>query len=136
MTRRAVLLACVLLLSPVLPLAAQSQAPAPAKAADLTGNWYGTFIISVNGEQVDEDEAYMTLTQKGAELTGTAGPNENQQWPLQNGKVDGAKVTFDVMADGPTLKFVLTLVDGRLKGDASASMDGQSMTAKVDIGRR
>ena len=133
MTRRAVLLACVLFLSPVLTAA---QAPAPAKPADLTGSWYGTFIISVNGEVADEDEAYITLTQKGTDLTGTAGPNESQQWPLQNGKVDGAKVTFDVVADGPTLKFVLTLVDGRLKGDASASMDGQSMTAKVDVGRR
>ncbi len=132
MTRRAVLLACVLFLSPVLA----AQSPAPAKAADLTGSWYGTFIISVNGEQVDEDEAYMTLTQKGTDLTGTAGPNPDQQWPLQNGKVDGAKVTFEVQADGPMLKFALTLVEGRLKGDASASMDGQSMTAKVDVGRR
>ncbi len=75
------------------------------------------------------------LTQKGETLTGTVGPNADQQWQIVGGKVDGTKVTFDVNAEGPMVKFTLAVVDGRLKGDARADMDGMTMTAKVDVGR-
>lgn len=126
MTRRAVLSLFALL------LAIPTLHAAPAQ--DLTGKWSGSFIMTFNGDTRD-DVAEMTLTQKGTVLTGTVGPNADQQWAIENGKVDGTKVTFDVTADGPVIKFTLTLVDGRLKGDAAASMDGQSMTAKVDVGR-
>ncbi len=126
MTRRAVLSVFALL------LAIPTLHAAPVQ--DLTGKWNGTFIMTVDGQQND-DVAEMTLTQKGAVLTGTVGPNADQQWAIANGKVDGTKVTFDVDANGPVIKFTLTLVDGRLKGDAAASMDGRSMTAKVDVGR-
>lgn len=128
MTRRAVL--CVFALFLAIPTLHAAQAP----AQDLTGKWNGTFVMTVNGQQND-DVAEMTLTQKGAVLTGTIGPSADQQWAIANGKIDGAKVTFDVQADAVVIKFELTLVDGRLKGDAAASMDGQSMTAKVDVGR-
>jgi hypothetical protein len=98
--------------------------------ADLSGKWTGTFITG----EGDNDSAHIELKQKGTELTGTAGPNAGQQWPLK-GKVDGNKVTFDVTHDQMVLKFALTYADGRLKGDATAERDGQTMTAKVDVGR-
>ena len=70
-------------------------------------------------------------------MTGTAGPTLDRQWTITTGKVEGTKVTLDVQADngGPAVKFVLTLVEGRLKGDAAADMEGMKMTAKVDVGR-
>ncbi len=129
MTRRAALLILALVLSPVLHAAQAAQAP-----LDLTGKWNGTFIINVNGEQRD-DVAFFSLTQKGTDLTGTAGPTLEQQWPLVNGKVDGTKVTFGAQTGGPTILFVLTLVDGRLKGDAKADDGAMVMTAKIDVGR-
>ncbi|MBK9242840.1 MAG: hypothetical protein IPL75_21845 [Acidobacteria bacterium] len=125
MTRRAILLALALALSPILQAAV---------VQDLTGKWDGTFIATVNGQQED-DVVFMTLTQKGAVLTGTVGPSLDRQWAIIGGKVEGTKVTFDTQSDGPFVKFTLTLVDGRLKGDAVAEMDGQKMTAKVDVGR-
>lgn len=131
MTRRAALLAlalATLALSPVL------HAVQTAKPVDLTGTWTGSFVISMNGEQRD-DVAFLVLTQKGAALTGTAGPSLEQQWPIADGKVDGTKVTFGAQSGGPVIKFVLTLVDGRLKGDATADDGGMVMSAKVDVGR-
>jgi hypothetical protein len=125
MTRRAILLALALALSPILQAAV---------VQDLTGKWDGTFIATVNGQQED-DVVFMTLTQKSAVLTGTVGPSLDRQWAIIGGKVEGTKVTFDTQSDGPFVKFTLTLVDGRLKGDAVAEMDGQKMTAKVDVGR-
>lgn len=104
-------------------------------AEDLTGKWAGSFVISMDGETKD-DAAYMVLTQKGTELTGTAGPNSDQQWPIAKGKVEGSKVTFEVNADGPVLKFELTLADGHLKGEAKAEQDGHTMKAAVDVQRK
>ena len=107
----------------------------PKAIEDLTGKWAGSFIISMDGETKD-DEAYMVLKQSGTELTGTAGPNADQQWKIEKGKVEGNKATFEVIADGPTLKFELTLADGHLKGDAKAEFDGKTMKAAVDVQRK
>lgn len=130
MTSRAALLVLALVLSPVL-----SAAPAlPQDIKDLTGKWDGAFVISMNGQQQD-DVAHMDLVQKDKVITGTVGPTLDRQWPIIAGKVDGMKLTLEVQGDGPVIKFTLTLVEGRLKGDALAEMDGQTMTAKVDVGR-
>ena len=125
MTRRAALIVLALALSPILHAAG---------AQGLTGKWDGSFIITMNGQQMD-DVVFMTVTQKDAVLTGTVGPTLDRQWAIIDGKVDGAKVTFQTQSDGPLVKFTLTLADGRLKGDAVAEQDGQQMTAKVDLGR-
>jgi hypothetical protein len=125
MTRRAALLLIALFVSPLLHA---------APVQDLTGKWDGSFIMTMDGQQ-NEQAAHMVLTQKGTALTGTAGPNPDRQWAIVNGKVDGAKVTFDLQSDGPILKFTLTLVDGRLKGDAAGEQEGMKLTAKVDVGR-
>jgi hypothetical protein len=109
---------------------------APAMAAeDLSGKWAGSFIITMDGETRD-DVAYLVLKQNGAELTGTAGPNEQQQWAILKGKVEGNKVTFEVQTDEPLLKFELTLVDGHLKGEAKAEHEGKTMKAAVDVTRK
>jgi hypothetical protein len=125
MTRRAALFVLALALSPILQAAG---------AQGLTGKWDGTFIITMNGQQMD-DVVFMALTQKDNVLTGTVGPTLDRQWALIGGKVDGTKVTFEAQSDGPLVKFTLTLADGRLKGDAMAEQDGQQMSAKVDVGR-
>lgn len=106
-----------------------------AAADGVTGKWSGSFVITMNGETKDE-MAYMDLKQKGAELTGTAGPSQDEQWPLQNGKVEGDKLTFDVQSGGPLIKFNLTLADGHLKGEAKAENEGRTMKAAVDLQRK
>jgi hypothetical protein len=64
------------------------------------------------------------------------GPNAERQWPIENGAVDGNKVTFRVQQpDGPMRTFTLQLVKGRLQGEMLAELKGQSFTAKVDAGR-
>ena len=89
----------------------------------------------MDGETRD-DTAYMDLKQTGTELTGTAGPNENQQWQIQKGKVEGDKLTFEVQTEQPVIKFELTLADGHLKGNAKAEHEGKSMSAVIDVTRK
>ncbi len=92
-------------------------------------------MTSSDGDTKDA-QAFMDLKQKGAELTGTAGPNPNQQWAIQKGKIEGNKITFEVQSDEPLIKFELTLVDGHLKGEAKAEHEGKSMKAVVDLQRQ
>lgn len=106
-----------------------------AAADNVTGKWTGSFVITMDGE-TREDRAYLDLKQTGMELTGTGGPNTDQQWPIQNGKVEGDKLTFEVKSDGPLIKFNLTLADGHLKGEAKAEHEGRSMKAAVDLQRK
>ena len=123
---------------PVAVLVATSTLSAiQAKPVDLTGVWTGTFTPSDGGP----GGAHMDLKQKGAEITGTAGPGADRQAPISNGKVTTVKdvtgVTFDAtQPNGLVLKFNLTLVDGRLKGKANAeTSSGEKREAAVDVGR-
>jgi hypothetical protein len=104
-------------------------------AADVTGKWSGSFNISIDGGEVKNDSAHVELTQKGTELTGTAGPNPDKQYTIIKGKVEGNNVTFELQADETVIKFNLMLVDGHLKGEANAAKDDKTMKAAVDLQR-
>jgi hypothetical protein len=102
-------------------------------AANLSGKWTGTFIDTSEGNK--SETAMVILTQDGNTLTGTAGPNEGEQMPIVNGKVDGNNVTFDVKAGEMTVHFTLQLVDKHLKGSAKAEANGESHSATLDLTR-
>jgi|KBSSwiStaDraftv2_1062776.scaffolds.fasta_scaffold637674_2 ABC-type sugar transport system substrate-binding protein len=116
-----------------------------ASAEDLTGKWSGTFVVTVGEQPAKEDNAYMIATQKGADLTGSIGPNESEQYPILKGKIatvkeagkDVTKVSFDVQPDnGPDLAHCeLSIVDGHLKGKLTAEHDGQKISAVLDLTR-
>jgi hypothetical protein len=115
---------------------AQAQKAAGQKAADLTGKWTGTFTRTAPDGATQSIPFVFHLTQKGKVLTGTVGPNEERQWEIQKGAVDGDKVTFQVQQpEGPLRTFTLALVKDRLQGEMLAQLNEQSFTAKVDAGR-
>jgi hypothetical protein len=130
-SRIARVLVLVLLLSPVL-----------YAADDLTGKWAGTFIITSSGG-TQNSTAHMVAKQTGADLTGTIGPDVDQQWPILKGKIattkvegkDVTKATFDVETDGALAHFALTLTDGHLKGSAKAEQNGMAFDAVLDLQR-
>jgi hypothetical protein len=128
-----------LVLAFVLALIPAVAATGAFAAEDFTGKWSGSFIGTDPGGQQITETVLMILTHKGTDLTGTAGPNENTQWKIQNGKVDGNKVAFDVQGGdgqgGPLLKFTMTFAEGHLKGDIAASRGEEKMAAKVDVTR-
>jgi hypothetical protein len=115
-----------LLLTALAPVAAQT-------AASFTGKWEGTFTRVRDDGTEDKDGVVFNLTQKGAVLTGTAGPAE-QQWEIAKGAVKEGKATFEVQQpNGPLFKFALTIVKGRLQGDMTGERDGVVRgQAKVD----
>src|SRR5688572_6886581 len=121
-------------------------APTLFAAEDLTGEWSGTVVVSMNGGAAENESAHMTLKHTGKELTGMAGPSVDRQWPILKGTVvvsgtapkESTKVSFDVQdhgTTGPMLHFELELIDGHLKGTAKAEQDGMTMNAVVDVTR-
>jgi hypothetical protein len=111
-------------------------APAQSKPTSLTGKWTGTLTRTAPNGQTQAIDWIADLTQKDKVLTGTTGPNADRQWKLDKGAVEGTKVTFSVQQpDGPMRTFTLTLVKDRLQGEMLAELNGQSFTAKVDLGR-
>jgi hypothetical protein len=111
--RRSIALGLALILSSA-PLLA-FQAPAP----DLTGTWTGKFTMT-NKEGTKEEGAHVVLKQTKADLSGTAGPSAERQFPINTGKVTTTKgettVVFETGREGHVITFELKLVEGRLKG--------------------
>lgn len=105
-----------------------------AAAADVNGKWSGSF--TPEGGQAGT--AFAILKQSGTAVTGSAGPDENQQWPDLKGTIRGDKVTVEVKStsDGTVYKCDLVLAGDHLKGDVSAtSSGGQALKAKMDLAR-
>jgi hypothetical protein len=104
-----------------------------AFAADVTGKWSGTF--APEGE--NPSGAFVVLKQSGTTLTGTAGPDAEQQWPITNGKIQGNKITGEVASpEGMVFKMDLTVTGDQIKGEVNATRDGQPMKAKVELTRQ
>jgi hypothetical protein len=120
-------------------LAAVAMAPALAAqaTASFAGKWEGTFKMQrPDGTEGDPKDVVFNLTQKGAVLTGTAGPATGQ-WEIAKGAVKAGTATFEVQQPGgPLFKFTLTIVKGRLQGDMAGEVDGAVRGhAKVDAGK-
>ena len=109
-----------------------------AQATDsFTGKWDGTFTLQrPDGTEADPRTVIFNLTQKGATLTGTAGPAD-EQFKIEKGAVKAGTATFEVKdPDGPLFKFTLTIVKGRLQGDMVGEQDGVVRgKAKVDAAK-
>jgi hypothetical protein len=102
-----------------------------AMAADFTGKWSGSFKTD-DGEQ----PAYLILKQDGDSLTGSGGPNESEQHPINSGKVDGQKMVFDVATGKGTIHMELTAEGDTLKGKMEMKRDdGETRSAIISVKR-
>jgi len=106
-----------------------------AAAADVnvTGKWSGTF----SPEGQDQSSAYMILKQSGTTITGTAGPDEGEQWQITKGKIQGGKMTAEVQSpDGAVYQVDMVVVDAdHIKGDVTFTQGGQTMKGKLEVSR-
>ena len=118
-------------------LAVLAPAVAAQTAANFTGKWEGTFILTrPDGTEGNPQSIVLNLTQKGKALTGTTGPAD-QQWEIAKGAVNDGKATFEVQQpNGPLFKFTLSIVKGRLQGEMAGERDGVVRgRAKVDAAK-
>ena len=108
-----------------------------ATAADVTGKWSGTYTVTgPDGSAGDSNPAFLILKQSGATLTGTAGGDEAEQWPIENAKIENNKITGTVNpSDGATYTVSLTVDGDRMTGEVTVSQGGQTMKGKIELKR-
>ena len=87
-------------------------------AADATGKWSGTIAMESGNAP-----GYMVLEQKGAVVTGTAGPSAGTQRKIEAGAAEGNRVTVEARPGPVLLKFVMQQDGDKLAGEVFE--DGQ-----------
>jgi hypothetical protein len=99
----------------------QSRA-AEDKKPDVTGTWTWTYKTR-DGQDAT---AKLKLKQEGDKVTGTYIARAGQEDPVENGKITGDEITFDVTRDigGQRMKFAYK---GKVAGD--------TITGKITFGR-
>lgn len=105
-------------------------------AADATGTWTGSLIVPREDGTERESPAHLVLKQDGTKLTGTAGPNADEQHPIQGGKVEDGAISFAVEHGESVMKFVLKLTDAEIRGDVSREREGKTDRAKLAVKRQ
>jgi hypothetical protein len=104
---------------------------------NVTGKWSGSFNITGPDGSSKESTALLILKQNGTEITGSVGPSEAEQHPIQKGRIDGDKIALEAqdVNNNRVIKFDLLIVEDRIKGEATMSANGESRKAKLDVGR-
>jgi len=115
-------------------MGALALAGLPLAAADLSGKWVGTATTPERSEDV-----MLTLRLEGSHVEGSLGPSDgrnDRQFPIEQGKLDGNKLTFQLT--GPNLaifKFELTWEGDTLKGPCSRTLEGHTENGTIDLKR-
>jgi hypothetical protein len=104
-------------------------------AVDVTGTWSGSFEGQNAQGDSRKEPALLILKQDGSNVSGTAGPDESERHPIQNGKIDGDKLTFEVVGGKGTISFDLTVSATEITGTMRRSRDGATQTAKLLLKR-
>jgi hypothetical protein len=102
--------------------------------ADATGKWTGNLIVGSDGGERTMP-AQLVLKQEGTKLTGTAGPNDGEQHPIEKGKVEDGTLTFEVPTGETVMKFSLKQDGDSIKGTITREREGQTQTAKLEVKR-
>jgi hypothetical protein len=119
-------------------LCALALSAAALMGADVSGKWSGSFEVTREGE-TRSDTALLVLKQEGSNVTGTAGPNEDRQFPIKKGRIEGDLITLEVEHEPGAQPIVVQLrLDGddHATGEAKGQTDEGSFRAKLDIKRQ
>ena len=85
-------------------------------AADVSGVWNGTMAVANSDGETTSFSVHCVLKADGSQLSGTCGPLESEQKPIQNGTIEGARIVFDVQTSKP-MHFACTLEAQEMRGD-------------------
>jgi len=106
-------------------------------AADVSGKWTGSVEVQdPDGGAAINTEVRAELLQKADAVSGKIGRQEDQlAETIQNAKMDGARLTFEVSSaeTNGLVKFVLKLEGEHMDGEMSGNMDGTAITGKVHL---
>jgi hypothetical protein len=103
-----------------------------AVAANLSGKWSGTFRATGADHDVPQ---LLILKQDGSKLSGSGGPDESEQYPIENPRVDDDKVTFELTTGEWKFSYRLKVSGPHLTGDLELTSADSRRTAKVALNK-
>ena len=104
-----------------------------AVASDLSGKWSGQF--KADGADHGVPQLFI-LQQQGTKLTGSGGPNEGEQYPIENGNIEGDEAKFELTTGEWKFTYRLKRTgQDELQGDIKLEEVGDRRTAKVSLRR-
>ncbi len=102
---------------------------------ELTGTWTGT-LTRKQGDADHAGPAHLVLKQEGGKVTGTGGPNADEQHSISNGVFENGKITFQILDNGSEMKFALTVQGEEIKGDVTMERDGETRRGTLAVKRQ
>jgi hypothetical protein len=103
-----------------------------AMAGDLTGKWEGSFKVDGADHSVPQ---LLIFKQDGTKLTGSGGPDQSEQYPIENGKVDGDRVRFQITTGEWKFSYDLKAAGTKMAGDLELTSVSDKRTAKVMLSK-
>jgi hypothetical protein len=102
---------------------------------DVTGTWAGQISRRDDSGQA-VDGCYLILRQVDQVVTGTAGPDENHQIPIANGKVEGDTISFVLSTGQGSMSFEITTTGDQLDGWVKMTRDSDTEVGKFSAKRK
>jgi hypothetical protein len=104
-----------------------------ALPADLTGKWSGSFKVDGGDHNIPQ---CFTLRRQGKSLSGSGGPDASEQYPIENGRVEGDQATFQLTTGEWKFTYHLRQLNAdSLAGDLKLESVNDSRTAQVSLTR-
>jgi len=105
-----------------------------ATAIDFSGNWSGSF--KVEGGDHHGVPQLLILKQQGHTLAGSGGPDAGEQYPIENGKINGDAVQFELTTGEWKFTYRLRSVEAdSLTGTITLESPDDRRTARVSLTR-
>jgi hypothetical protein len=94
--------------------------------------WSGAF--RADGADRDVPQFFILKQEKNI-LTGTGGPDQSEQYPLESGKVDGDRVKFEITTGEWKFIYDLKALGAGMTGDLELKGTNDRRTAKVSLSK-
>ncbi len=88
----------LLLFATLAILAIPTESHAQAANDNVSGTWYGDFVMTRPDGKVSHDKAVLVLDQRGTMLSGSAGATVDQQTAFTSGVAENGEVRFHLDA--------------------------------------
>lgn len=104
-----------------------------AMASEVAAKWSGTFKASGGDHVIPQ---IVILKQEGNKLTGSAGPNAEEQYPIENGRIEGDRVRFELTSGEWRFSYDLRRTgEDEMKGNLELTSVNNRRTAVVSLSR-
>lgn len=100
------------------------------EAANTTGRWSGQFRVEGGDHDIPQ---LILIKQEGNKITGSGGPNESEQYPIEKGSIDGDHVQFELTTGDWKFAYDLKIDDAKMMGKITLNSLNESRSAKVSL---